>query len=58
MSAYGPNAKCRNVRYCAAVGVIADMTQTPFEADVDPERSFGVVGKLKDRGIRNSASRR
>ena len=27
----GTNAKCRNVRFCAAIGVIADVTQTSFE---------------------------
>jgi hypothetical protein len=26
-----PTAKCRNVRFPAAVGVIADVTQTSFE---------------------------
>jgi hypothetical protein len=29
--AFGPNAKCWNVRYCAAVGAIADMTKKPSE---------------------------
>jgi hypothetical protein len=27
----GPNAKCRDVRFCAVVGVIADVTQTSSE---------------------------
>ena len=27
----GTNAKCRNVRFCAAIGVIAGVTQTSFE---------------------------
>jgi hypothetical protein len=27
----GTNAKCRNVRFRAAIGVIADVTQTSFE---------------------------
>jgi hypothetical protein len=30
-STHGTNAKCRNVRFRAAVGVIPDVTQTPFE---------------------------
>jgi hypothetical protein len=28
MSAYGPKANCSSVRFCAVVGMIADMTQT------------------------------
>jgi hypothetical protein len=31
MSAYGTNAKCRNVRFRAAVRVIAEVAQTSFE---------------------------
>jgi hypothetical protein len=31
MSFPGTNAECRNVRFRAAVGVIADVTQTSFE---------------------------
>jgi hypothetical protein len=27
----GTNAKCRNVRFCADIGVIAGVTQTSFE---------------------------
>ena len=30
-SCIGTNAKCRHVCFCAAVGVIADLTQTSFE---------------------------
>jgi hypothetical protein len=29
--ANGTNTKCRNVRFRAAIGVIADVTQTSFE---------------------------
>jgi hypothetical protein len=31
MSAHGTNAKCPNVRFHAAVGVMADIAQTSFD---------------------------
>ena len=32
----GTNAKCRNVRFCADIGVIAGVTQTSFEDRFGP----------------------
>jgi len=59
MSAHGTKPKCRNVRFCAAVGWIADITQTSTDDRFRPKADIRLKeGNGENARISRSPHRR